>query len=80
MAMAEGKLVHTSKKFDSVVKKLAGEIADKKSTFITVIYGEGADEEQAQGVAEVLQKEAKNAEINIIFGGQPVYSYIISVE
>ena len=80
MSMAEGKLVHTNKKFESVVKKLASEIADKKSTFITIIYGEGADEEQANGVAEIFQKEAKNAEIQIVFGGQPVYSYIISVE
>ena len=80
MSMAEGKLVHTSKKFESVVKKLAAEIADKKSSFITIIYGEGADEEQANEVAEIFQKEAKNAEIQVIFGGQPVYSYIVSVE
>ena len=80
MSMADGKLVHTNKKFESVVKKLANEIADKKSSFITIIYGEGADEEQANGVAEVFRKEAKNAEIQVIFGGQPVYSYIISVE
>ncbi len=80
MSMADGKLVHTNKKFESVVKKLANEIADKKSSFITIIYGEGADEEQAAEVAEVFQKEAKNAEIQVIFGGQPVYSYIISVE
>ena len=80
MSMADGKLVHTSKKFENVVKKLAGEIADKKSSFITIMYGEGADEEQANEVAEIFQKEAKNAEIQVIFGGQPVYSYIVSVE
>ena len=80
MALADGKLIHTNRKFEAVVKKLASELADKKSTFITVIYGEGADEAQAQTVAEALQKEAKNAEIQIVFGGQPVYSYIISVE
>ena len=80
MSMADGKLVHTSKKFENVVKKLAGEIADTKSSFITIMYGEGADEEQANEVAEIFQKEAKNAEIQVIFGGQPVYSYIVSVE
>lgn len=80
MALADGKLIHTSKKFEDVIKKLARETADKKSTFITVIYGEGADEESAEGVAQFFAKEAKNAEINIIHGGQPVYSYIISVE
>lgn len=80
MALADGKLVHTSKKFEDVIKKLARDIADKKSTFITIIYGEGADEESAEAVSLFFAKEAKNAEINIIHGGQPVYSYIISVE
>ena len=55
-------------------------MCSKNTAFITIIYGEGADEEQAQAVADTFQKEAKNAEINIVFGGQPVYSYIISAE
>ncbi len=80
MAMADGKLVHTSKKQEDVIKKLARELAGRKSTFITILYGEGADEQSANEVAAVFQKEAKNAEINVVFGGQPVYSYIVSVE
>ncbi|MEA4919771.1 MAG: DAK2 domain-containing protein [Clostridiaceae bacterium] len=80
MALSDGKLVHTSRKFDDVVKKIAHDLCGKKSSFITVIYGEGADESQAEAVAATLAKEAKNAEINIVYGGQPVYSYIISVE
>ena len=80
MAMADGKLIYTSRKMEDVLKKLARELAGKKSSFITVIYGEGADEKGAQEFADLLQKEAKNAEVNVVYGGQPVYSYIISVE
>ena len=80
MALSDGKLVYTSKKFDDTIRKLAKNMCSKNTAFITIIYGEGADEEQAQAVADTFQKEAKNAEINIVFGGQPVYSYIISVE
>ena len=80
MAMADGKLIYTSRKMEDVLKKLARELAGKKSSFITVIYGEGADEKGAQDFADLLQKEAKNAEVNVVYGGQPVYSYIISVE
>ena len=55
-------------------------LCSRKSGFITIFYGEGADEQQAEQVKEMFAKEAKNAEITVIEGGQPVYSYIISVE
>ena len=37
-------------------------------------------EEQAAEVENLLHKENKEMEINVIDGGQPVYYYIISVE
>lgn len=80
LGLAEGKLVATGPKFDAVMKKLAKELCDKDTAFITLLYGEGADEQQAAEVREIFIREAKNAEINILCGGQPVYSYIISVE
>ncbi len=46
----------------------------------TVIFGEGVTEERAAEVENLLHKENKEMEINVINGGQPVYYYIISVE
>ena len=43
-------------------------------------FGEGVTEEQAAEVENLLHKENKEMEINVINGGQPVYYYIISVE
>ena len=40
----------------------------------------GGSEEQAAEVENLLHKENKEMEINVIDGGQPVYYYIISVE
>ena len=39
-----------------------------------------ADEAQAQKVSELFQAAAPDAEINLLEGGQPVYSFVISVE
>ncbi len=50
------------------------------TAFATVIFGEGVTEEQAAEVENLLHKENKEMEINVIDGGQPVYYYIISVE
>ncbi len=62
------------------MQKLAEGMCSNDSAFITILYGEGADEEQAQKVSELFQTAAPNAEINVLEGGQPVYSYILSVE
>lgn len=80
MALVDDKLLATSSSQSTVLKKLAGNIADRKSVFITIIFGEGATEESATDVAKLFESEAKHAEINVVYGGQPVYSYIISVE
>ena len=62
------------------MRKLGRTMCGRKSQFITIFYGEGSTPEQAEQVRELFAKEAKNAEISLICGGQPVYSYIISVE
>lgn len=80
MAMLEGKLLASSRSFDDVMRKLGRAMCGRKSQFITIFYGEGSTPEQAEQVRELFAKEAKNAEISLICGGQPVYSYIISVE
>ena len=80
LGLIDSRLAATGPKFDAVVKRLAKELCNKDTAFITLLYGEGADEQQAQEVRDIFQKEAKNAEVNVLCGGQPVYSYLISVE
>ena len=51
------------------------------SSLITIMYGEGIEQEQAEELASMLSaKYGSDAEISIVNGGQPVYYYIISVE
>ena len=79
LSLCEGKLCANGKE-TSVIKKLAREMVSDDSAFATVIFGEGVTEEQAAEVENLLHKENKEMEINLINGGQPVYYYIISVE
>lgn len=79
LSLYEGKLCANGKE-TSVLKKLAREMVSDDSAFATVIFGEGVTEEQAAEVENLLHKENKEMEINVINGGQPVYYYIISVE
>ena len=60
----------------SMVKKHRGE-----ASFITIIYGEDATEEQAAQVeAEIREKVDPDIEVAIVDGGTPIYYFTISVE
>ncbi len=51
------------------------------SSLITIIYGEGTGEKQAEELKSMLDtKYGSDADISVINGGQPVYYFIISVE
>lgn len=54
----------------------------QSASFITLIYGEDMQEEQAQqAYAKILNKYGgAETEITLVSGGQPVYYFIISVE
>ena len=47
---------------------------------ITLYHGEGSDETQAAGLAELLRQEFEPAEVEIVKGGQRHYSYLIAAE
>ncbi len=53
---------------------------DEDSSVITIYYGEDVAPEDAEALAAMLEKECGDAEVELHYGGQPVYYYIISVE
>lgn len=51
------------------------------ANFVTVFYGEDVTEETAAKVEEMITKKVGGeCEVAVIYGGQPLYDYIISVE
>lgn len=59
--------------------RLADAMVDDESEIVTLIYGEGTSKEEAQRVAAHIEAMG-SAEVEINNGGQPVYSFILSVE
>jgi dihydroxyacetone kinase-like predicted kinase len=48
---------------------------------VTVYYGEDVTEEQAEEIRSAIEAKLPNSiEVGAIYGGQPVYYYIISAE
>ena len=55
-------------------------MVDEDSEVISVYYGGGVGEEEAQELFALLEEQYSDLEIEMIEGGQPIYYYIISVE
>ena len=66
----------------TVAADLLCEMIEKKGEecIAAIFYGEGADEESAQAVADAVNEKYPDAEITVQYGGQPLYYYYFSVE
>ena len=52
----------------------------EKDEIITIYYGEEIREEDASLLLKHLEKEYPECDIELYYGGQPLYYYILSVE
>ncbi len=59
---------------------LIEKMVDENSVNITLFFGEDITEEDAEKLRDKLEKKYPDCEVTAIFGGQPVYYYIVSVE
>ena len=80
LALTDGKLFGTDQKLETLLDQLAALAADKGAEFITVFYGDGVTQEDAQRAEQRFADACPEAEVTLLPGGQPVYYYIISIE
>ena len=80
LALVDGKLLGTDRSIDSLLQQLASLAADKGAEFITLFYGEGVSDEEAENASVFFRTACPDCELSMLPGGQPVYYYIISME
>ena len=79
MGIMEKKIVCANKDRIVVAKDLLARMIDEDSAIATIIYGEGTTEEEAQELADFIA-DTYPIDVEVHYGGQPVYSYYLSVE
>lgn len=60
--------------------QLLTKMMDEDSEIITIYYGEEGSEEEAQKIAAAVEEIDADVEVEIHYGGQPIYYYFVSVE
>ncbi|WP_100399384.1 DAK2 domain-containing protein [Bacillus sp. FJAT-44742] len=80
MGIAEKKIVSSGSSLAEVTKSLLKEIIDEDAEIVTLIQGEGADEEITVQLTTFIEANYDEVEVEVHNGEQPLYSYIIAVE
>ena len=60
--------------------ELVRKLADDHTELITLYYGEEATEEEAEEIAEAIGEWKEDIEVEVEYGGQPLYYYFLSLE
>lgn len=65
---------------DDTLKDMIAQLMDEDAAIISLYYGEEVTEEEAEEIGAYLEETYPDVDVEVEFGGQPIYYYIISVE
>ena len=80
MGIGENGIEAVGKDLTETTLELLDGMIDEDSELVSIFYGEGTTEDDAQAIADKVTEKYPDVEVEVQFGGQPVYYYIISVE
>ena len=76
----EGEIKFTGKSIKGVTEELLSDMVDENSELISIYYGKDVSENDANTLAEELAESFEECDVEMHYGGQPLYYYIVSVE
>ncbi|TMS99306.1 DAK2 domain-containing protein [Apilactobacillus kunkeei] len=80
MGIIDGKIKVVKDNLNETTVDMIKQMLDEDSEVVTIIYGEGMTQNQADELAEQVESIDADLEVEVHPGGQPVYPYLISVE
>jgi len=75
-----GQIAASGKEPNDVLKEVLRKMVDKKDEIITVFCGEMVGEENVAKIKDLIEKEYPDKEVEVLYGGQPLYYYLVAVE
>lgn len=65
---------------EATAKDMLAQLVDEDSELISIYYGQDVSEEDAEAFSEEVAELYPDADIDMHFGGQPIYYYVLAVE
>ena len=80
MGVGDHAILAVGREIDPVAEETVALMMDDESELISIYYGEDMKEEEAEALHERIAKAYPDCDVELNYGGQPIYYYIISVE
>lgn len=80
IGLIDGALSAAGDSLDDVLKQVLDQVCTVDCELITLYYGNGIHEDEARQLIDELRKLFTVPEFELVYGGQPHYHYILSVE
>ncbi len=80
LGIGDGAIQAAGKSVEEVSLELLNNIVTEDDEIITLLYGQEVNEEEATALMEKIEEAFPQCDIEIYYGGQPLYYYIFSVE
>jgi len=80
MGIGDKGILSVGTDLQEITKEMVDAMMDEDAELVSVYYGEDIMEEDAQMLADEISEKYPSCDVELQYGGQPIYYYIISVE
>ena len=80
MGIGDSGILAVGEGLEETTLEMFKELVDDMSEIISIYYGEEVDEATAEELGEKLGEMFPECDVEVHFGGQPIYYYVVSVE
>ena len=80
IGLYNGKISAVGRDVQLVTQELINNMVDDDSEIVTLFYGDMMNEEDTEPITGFLNERYPDVEVEVHYGGQPLYYFIISVE
>jgi len=80
MGIGDQGILSVGKELETTVLDMIEQLIDEDSAIVSIYYGEDVREDAANAIGEKITEAHPDVEVEVHYGGQPIYYYVISVE
>ena len=80
MGIGDHGILSVNRELEATVHDMVNQLIDEDSAIVSIYFGENVTEEEANAVGSRIEADHPEVEVEIHYGGQPIYYYVISAE
>lgn len=80
LGLSNGEVMVVGRDVEDVAVQLLESLVKNDGEIISVYYGQDVTQEEADALSDRIQQRFEDCDVEVYFGGQPLYYYIFSIE